>query len=56
MTSKRKRYTERRKKYLALPEGVQLNEMVDDRIWVIHPTKGYRTRSVFDKIYKLSFA
>ncbi len=53
MTQKRKKYTERRKKYIAIPEGVQLGEIVDDRLWVIHPTKGYRTRSVFDKVYKL---
>ena len=35
-----------RKLHKKLPEGVELNEIVDDRIWVLHPTKGYRTREI----------
>ena len=35
----------KRHKHKKLPDGGKLGEIYGDRIWVIHPTKGLRSRS-----------
>lgn len=34
-----------RHKHPKLPVGAQLEKEYEGRIWVLHPTKGYRSRS-----------
>lgn len=33
-------------RHKSLPEGVKLGEIHEDRIWVMHPTKGLRSKKV----------
>lgn len=36
----------KRYKHRALPKGVKLGKVHEGRIWVVHPTKGLRSRVV----------
>ena len=39
--------TVRRHKHKSLPKVVKLGDIHKDRIWVMHPTKGLRSKKVF---------